>query len=106
MIDIIIFVLFLVANLIIGILYRGKTQSFKEYSIGDKKFSTATLTATMVATWASGSYLFNTIEQAYSSGLYFILASLGSSIGLIITGYVVGPRLAPFLNNVSVADIM
>ena len=106
MIDIIIFILFLVVNLIIGIKYRGRSQSFKEYSIGDKKFSTATLTATMVATWASGSYLFNTIEQAYGNGLYFILASLGSSIGLLITGYIVGPRLLPFLNNVSVADIM
>jgi Na+/proline symporter len=106
MIDIAIFILFLLVNLFIGILYRGKSQSFKEYSIGDKKFSTATLTATMVATWASGSYLFNTIEQTYSNGLYFILASLGSAIGLLLTGYVVGPRLAPFLNNVSVADIM
>jgi Na+/proline symporter len=106
MIDIIIFILFLVANLIIGIKYRGRSQSFKEYSIGDKQFSTATLTATMVATWASGSYLFNTIEQAYGNGLYFILASVGSSIGLLITGYIVGPRLLPFLNNVSVADIM
>ncbi|ACE05779.1 hypothetical protein Aasi_0355 [Candidatus Amoebophilus asiaticus 5a2] len=107
MIDIAIFVLFLLANLAIGIFYRGKSKSFQEYSIGDKKFSTATLTATMVATWASGGYLFNSLEENYASGLTFILpAVLGSALGLLIVGYIIGPRLAPFLNNVSMADAM
>ncbi len=54
-VDILIFVAFLVINLIVGLKYRGKKQSFKEYAIGNKNFSTATLTATIVATWASGS---------------------------------------------------
>ncbi|MHB9147328.1 MAG: sodium:solute symporter family protein [Candidatus Amoebophilus sp.] len=107
MIDTIIFIVFLLLNLIIGILYRGKQQSFKEYAIGNKNFSTAALIATLVATQASGSMFLNGLEQTYTNGLYYVLASvIGSFLGLLITGYIIGPRLGNFLNCVSIADIM
>lgn len=107
MIDIIIFIVFLLLNLVIGTIYRGKKQTFKEYAIGNKDFSTATLTATIVATWASGSMFFNEVEQTYTNGLYYIIPTLvGSTLGLLITGYVIGPRMGAFLNYVSMADAM
>lgn len=105
--DIIIFVVFFTINFIAGLRYRGQKQTFKEFAIGNKDFSTATLVATIVATWASGSMFFNDLEQTYSRGVYFIFATLvGGTLGLLITGYVIGPRMGPFLNNVSVADAM
>ena len=105
--DIFIFVVFLAINLLVGLRYRGKKQTFKEYAIGNKNFSTATLTATIVATWASGSMFFNEVEQTYTNGLYYILAPLiGGTLGLLITGYVIGPRMGAFLNYVSMADAM
>jgi Na+/proline symporter len=105
--DTLIFVAFFVINLIVGIIYRGKKQNFKEYAIGNKNFSTAALVATIVATQASGSMFLNGLEQTYSNGLYYVLASvIGSCLGLLITGYIIGPRLGNFLNCVSVADIM
>ena len=107
MIDILIFIIFLLLNFIIGLKYRGKKQSFKEYAIGNKDFSTATLTATIVATWASGSMFFSDLEQTYSQGLYLIIAVvIGGSLGLLITGYVIAPRMGTFLNHVSMADAM
>lgn len=42
--DIALFGVFLAVNLITGLKYCGKRQTFKEYAIGDKQFSTATLT--------------------------------------------------------------
>ncbi|MEM7055580.1 MAG: HD domain-containing protein, partial [Bacteroidota bacterium] len=106
MIDIAIFIIFFSINLIVGLRYRGRSQSFREYAIGSKTFSTATLTATIVATWASGGFFFYTLEQTYSTGLYFIIATLGIPLGLLITGHVVGPRMGNFLNNVSMAEAM
>jgi Na+/proline symporter len=104
-IDILIFVVFFLLNIIVGSKYRGKKQSFKEYAIGDKKFSTATLTATIVATWMSGSLLFLDLEKTYSQGLYFIIAIIvGRTLGLLLTGYVIGPRMGRFLNHVSVSE--
>lgn len=105
-IDILIFIAFFLLNVVVGFRHRGgKRQSFKEYAIGDKKFSTATLTATIVATSMSGSILFFDLEETYSQGLYYIIAALvGGTSGLLLTGRVIGPRIGKFLNNVSVPD--
>ena len=105
--DIIIFVVFFAINLIVGALARGKKQSFRDFAVGDKDFSTATLVATIVATWASGSMFFTVIEQTYSTGLYLMIAILvGMPIGFLLTGYVIAPRLQSFLTHVSMADAM
>jgi Na+/proline symporter len=105
--DILIFVVFLAVNLIVGIKYRGKKQTFKEYAIGNKDFSTATLVATIVATWASGSFFFYYLEQTYSNGLYYIIpATVGGSLSWLITAYIIGPRMGAFLNHVSMADAL
>jgi Na+/proline symporter len=104
-IDVLIFVAFFLLNIIIGFRYRGKNQSLREYAIGDKKFSTATLTATIVATWMSGSGLFINLENTYKQGLYYVIPDIiGTPMCLLITGYIVGPRMGKFLNNVSVPE--
>ncbi len=104
-IDLFIFVAFLLINIIVGFRYRGKSQTFKEYAIGDKKFSTATLTATIVATWTGGNILFNALERTYVTGLYYMIPSVvGDFMCLAITGYVLGPRMGKFLDNVSVPE--
>lgn len=105
--DIIIFAVFFIVNLIIGIIYRGRKKTFKEYAIGNKNFSTAAITATIVASWASGSLFFSDLEQTYSNGLYYVIAIiLGGTLGLLITGYIIGPRMGVFLNHVSMADAL
>jgi len=105
MIDILIFVAFFVLNIVVGFRYRGKNQSFQEYAIGDKKFSTAVLTATIVATWMSGSALFINLENTYKQGLYYVIPDIiGTPMCLLITGYIVGPRMGKFLNNLSVPE--
>ena len=106
-IDILIFVAFFLLNIIVGFRYRGKSQSFKEYAIGDKKFSTATLTATLVATWMSGSALFINLENIHTQGLYYGIADIiATPLGLLIIGYIVGPRMGKFLNALSVPDAL
>jgi len=105
-IDIGIFVAFLVVNLVVGLLYRNKVTSMRDYAIGHKDFSTATLTATIVATWVTGSFFFYVLEQVYARGLYFIIGStLGGAIGIFLTGRV-GGHMDKFLNNLSVAEAM
>ena len=103
--DLLILIGFLLLNVIVGFRYRGKSKSFREYAIGDKKFSTATLTATVVATWVSGSALFICLEETYSRGLYFLIAIVvGGSIGQLLTSCVFAPRVGKFQNNVSVPE--
>ena len=105
--DLLILIVFLLLNVIVGFRYRGKSQSFREYAIGDKKLSTATLTATIVATWIGGNIFFNYLEKFYKTGLYYVIPSgIGGTACLLITGYVIGPRMGKFLDSVSVPDLL
>jgi Na+/proline symporter len=106
-IDILIFVVFFALNIIVGFRYRGKRQSFREYAIGDKKFSTATLTATLVATFMSGSVFFVGLENTYQKGLYYALAIIiGATARMLITGRIVGPRMGKLRDHVSLPDAL
>ncbi|MEL6152561.1 MAG: sodium:solute symporter family protein, partial [Bacteroidota bacterium] len=105
--DITVFVVFFILSIVVGYRYRGKKSSFREYAVGNKKFSTPVLVATIVATWMSGSILFVDLEETYSNGLYYVIAVIvGGTGGLLITGRVIGPRMGKFLNNVSVPDVL
>ncbi|MEM7055625.1 MAG: HD domain-containing protein [Bacteroidota bacterium] len=106
MIDIAIFAAFLAINLMVGLGYGARVRSLREYAIGSKNFSTATLTATLVATWFGGGSLVYGLEQTYTRGLYYILALIGAPTGLLLTGRAVGVRMHEFLNNLSVAEVM
>lgn len=105
--DILIFVVFFAINLIVGALARGKQQSFRDFAVGSRNFSTATLIATLVATWAAGGTFFNVVQETYSTGLYFIIAVfVGVSAGWLITGYVIAPRMGSLLDHVSMSDAL
>ena len=103
--DVALFSVFFAVNLVVGLSYGRKVKDLKDYALGGKNFSTATLAATIIATGSSGRSLFITLERTYSSGLYYIIAKLGLSIGLWLSGQLTG-RMGEFLNNVSVAEAM
>lgn len=104
--DIIIFSIFLLANIVIGLMAGDKVKSLREYAIGNKDFSTGTLTSTIVATWIGGGYMFYALQNIYTSGLQFILLSLGGTLCLLLIGQILAVRMGEFLNNLSVGEAM
>ena len=98
-IDSAIFIGFLVVNLVFGLWSSRDIKNIKEYAIGDRNFSTATIAATIVATWANG----NSIG---SVGDFFLIPGLPDVICLLLIGYVLAPRMGEFLGSLSVADAM
>ena len=104
-IDFVLFGVFLALNLIVGLSYGRKVKDLKDYALGGKNFSTATLAATIIATWHGGGSLFYTLENTYSRGLYYIIAIVGLPLGLWLSGQL-AVRMGEFLNNVSVAEAM
>ena len=106
-VDVIIFVCFLVVNVILGIMSSYGIRTIKEYAVGDRNFPTATIVATLVATWVSGDTFFTQLSETYSNGLYFMWAqSLGELACFLLIGYFFAPRLAEFLGTLSIADAM
>jgi len=105
-IDIIIVACFLVLNLIIGIYHGRGISTLKYYAIGDRNFSTATIAATIVATWIAGSSFSITTSETYNRGLYFVIPGFGDVISFFIIAYFYAPRLLEFLGTLSVAEAM
>ncbi|HJK86405.1 MAG TPA: hypothetical protein QKA08_01365, partial [Candidatus Megaira endosymbiont of Nemacystus decipiens] len=105
-IDIAIVSAFLLLTLFVGLGHGQKVRSIKDYALGDRKFSTAALVATIVATYASGSGFFVTISRTYSDGFYHLFATSGIAISFFITSFILVPRMGEFLGKVSIADAM
>ena len=104
--DLTIIVGFFILMLIVGLKHSTRMMTIKNYALGNRNFSTAALVATIVATWASGSSFFITIEKTYSDGLFYLLASLGMVLGLLLTAYFIVPRMGGFLGDISIAESM
>ena len=105
-IDIVIIVSFLVINLLFGLYSSRGVTTVKEYAIGNRNFSTATIAATIVATWIFGSVISLNLLETYNNGLYFVLPALSDGLSFFIIAYFYAPRMKDFLGNLSVAEAM
>jgi len=93
--DSLIIIGFLIANLLLGLSSSRGIRNIREYAVGDRNFSTATIVATIVATWVSGEFFYSIIAESYSKGLYFIWVSvIGSPLCLLLIGLFFAPRMA------------
>ncbi|MHA7877694.1 MAG: sodium:solute symporter family protein [Bacteroidota bacterium] len=104
--DIHIFVTFLVITLLVGLWWGRSVKTLEGYALGNKRFSTSTLVATIVATWITGSFLTFRIGSIYKDGIYWIILYLCDVGTLILTGWLLAIRMGPFLQNMSIAEAM
>ena len=104
--DTTIVIVFLAVNLFFGLYIGRGIKTIKQYAIGDRNFSTATIAATIIAIWISGSYFFLNISESYKEGLWYIIAGSGDIIGLMMIGLIFAPKMEEFLGQISVAESM
>ncbi len=106
-IDSFIFIGFLVVTIIAGLLSSCGTKNIQEYAVGNRNFSTATLVATIVATWVGGEFFYVNLSESYTNGLNHIwVAVLGDFFAILIVGIVLAPRMGEFLGKLSIAEAM
>ncbi|WP_133282057.1 sodium:solute symporter family protein, partial [Cardinium endosymbiont of Culicoides punctatus] len=96
---------FLLFTLATGVYFSKKTTSLKEYAVGHKNFSTATLVATVLATIFGGGGLIRTVQQVHKQGLYWILFSIvaGGGIDFWMIS-VLARRMTLFMGHLSMAE--
>lgn len=106
-VDIVIFLGFIVANVLFGLASSRGIKTIKEYAVGSRNFSTTTIVATIVATWVSGEFFFTIVSESYSKGLNFIwVAVLGDFLCVFLVGAFFAPRMGEFLGKLSIAEAM
>ncbi len=104
--DIIIVAGFLTVNLIFGLLSGRGIKNTQQYSLGNRNFSTATIVATIAATWIGGSNFSITIAETHKQGVFFLLCSLAEAVSFGLIAYFYAPRMAEFLGKLSIAEAM
>lgn len=97
---------FLIYLIVEGFLSGRKVSSINSFSLGLRAFSTTALTATITATWVSGSGFVLDINQFYAEGITYFIASLGMCATLSIIALWIVPKMERFLGKTSVASIM
>ncbi len=104
--DIAVIAAFLLLNLIFGLASGQGIKNIREYAIGNRNFSTATIVATIVATWIFGSVVSLNLIETYNNGLYFIILGIADGISFFVIAYFYAPRMKEFLGKLSVAEAM
>lgn len=105
-IDLVLVVLFLIANLVIGLNYGKKIKSIRGYAMGEGSFSTIELSLTIIATWISGSSFAYELSMIYRDGILVLFPVIGQMITLILIAYILAPGMREFLGKLSIAEAM
>ena len=105
-VDLAIIIAFLLINLIVGLYHGRHIKNIAVYALGGRNFSTATLSATIIATWIGGGFFASALSETYKEGLWHVFARFGDVLTLLIVGYLIAPRVWSFLGKLSVAEIM
>ena len=104
--DIGIVLLYMAVTMFVGFYYGRGVNTMKDYATGNRNFSTASLTSTVIATWISGSAFIICINSAYQDGILDFYENLGFVISLVLVAVFIVPRMKEFLGCLSVADMM
>ena len=104
--DWVIVTIFLSLTIFIGLIYTKKASTIKDYALGGRKFSTATLSATIIATWISGSSLSSFMREIYFGGLSYIFSISGWVLIFLVIAVFFIPRMGEFLGKLSIAEAM
>lgn len=103
-IDIVIVGIFLLLNLGVGLYYGRGVTSVRDYAVGDRTFTTASLVSTIVATSVTGSLFVVGMSRIYSIGLYHFLGSCGAAVSLYLSAKFIIPRMKSFMGSLSIAE--
>ncbi|MEF2228782.1 MAG: HD domain-containing protein [Candidatus Cardinium sp.] len=96
---------FLLLTLIVGGYFSRKKTTFREYAMGHKQFATATLVATVLATFFEGGGLVRNVECVYDLGLWFACVLLLVPFGMWKISRL-ALRMGPFMQHFSMAETM
>lgn len=105
-IDMYIICLYLVMLLLIGIVSSRKVKTIKDFSVSNHTYPTFVIFATLSCSLIGGGFSFGNSSKVYENGIGNIFILFGFSIGQILIGKYIAPKIEKFRGCISVGDIM
>lgn len=97
---------YLIVVLIIGFYKSRNIRTMREFSIADKNYSLPIMVATLTATAIGGGSTLGIISSIFTSGVVYILISLGNPINQLLVAQFFIEKLDNFTDCISIGDIM
>ena len=105
--DITLFSTFMTISAILAVCHSSQVATMRDYAVGRKNFSTATLVATIIAPYIGGNFLSRHLSLTYQQGLYYLIPVLVGGTGhLFLIGRFLTLRMGEFMDTLSIAEAM
>lgn len=94
---------FLLLTLVVGLYVSRGATTFREYAVGNKRFGTISLVATILATTFGGGSIIREVPNIYDQGIVWI----AYIFGWIMKHYIINLlalRMGPFMQHLSMAE--
>lgn len=106
MVDNIIIIVFLGIVLLVGLRCARNSNTMKEYSIANKRYSTPVMVATIFATLIGGGSTIGLSSKVFDIGIIFLITCLSIPLGKILIARYIAPRIEMFRGMITVGDMM
>ncbi len=106
LIDYSIVIIVLVFTLATGLFVSKNVNSMKEFSVGDRNYSSTALLATLVASYVGAGFTFGLTSKTFEYGILYVLGLFGFSLQQLLVGIYIAPRMESYRESLSVGDII
>lgn len=96
MIDVIIVCIFLCSTLYVGLTSGENVKTFKDYSIGNRRFSDLVIFCTVVATCIGGSSTMGCVGAAYRFGIVQLVAQVATPLSFLIIAFALAKQFVNY----------
>ena len=105
-IDICIILIYLILILLIGVLSSRKLDSIDDFAVSNKKYGKNIIFITMCCSFLGGGFSFGNATEVYKNGIGNILILCGFSVGQILIGKYIAPKINNFKDCISTGNII
>ncbi len=99
--------LLLILGLIVGKKNQQEAQTFTDFFIGKRNFSTLIILSTIFAGMVTGSSIISIVAAFFSKGYFYLIPCIAIFIAHLWTGLWVAKKMGPYLeNSLSPGDIL
>jgi len=105
-IDIYIIFGYLILLLVIGILSSKKVKSIDDFALSNVKYGKTVIFITMCCSFLGGGFSFGNATEVYKNGIGNILVLCGFSVGQVIIGKYIVPKMNTFKECISAGNII
>lgn len=105
LIDVIIVCIFLCSTLYVGLRSGKNVKTFKDYAIGNRRFSDFVIFCTVAATCIGGSSTMGCVGAAYRVGIVQLVAQVATPLSFLIIAFALAKQFVNYYGCCSLGDI-